>query len=493
MMPGEEREKGRKGEGEKSNADSPSLPFSPSPLLPFSPSPPVRQRWRWTLFVVATLLLAVGTTGAWHLFRRPTPIIPPMPKDIPDSEVLGAIERARKKVLDEPSNGNAWGNLGMVLMAHSFLAEADTCFAEAARLSPSSPSWPYGRALIALKRDPAAAPPFLRQALMTAGSTWPEYQSAARLQLAEIHLEQQELDEAERLFREELRHQPNNARVAFGLGLIALARDDEPTAEKFLTAARSNSFARKRATAQLAALARMRGDLTAATNHDREIAALPDDPPWPDPFREEIDRKRVGPYAWIQQEDQLEQQHRFREAAEVYLKEIKEKPTARAYARAGFNLAQAGEFDQGLKYLRQAVQFEPDNAHAHYLLAVTLCVRAEAESKQSPDSVQAKEWFRESVEHARRTTELRPTQAAAFLYWGLALKQLGEPAAAIAPLRLGVECLPSDFRLQLTLGEVLLETKQFQEAEVHLKNARNLNPNDPRPDQALERLRRTLP
>ncbi len=69
------------------------------------------------------------------------------------------------------------------------------------------------------------------------------------------------------------------------------------------------------------------------------------------------------------------------------------------------------------------------------------------------------------------------------------MKQLGDPAAAVAPLRLGVACRPELFDLQLALGEVLLETGRVQDAETHLENARRLDPNDPRPKQALQRLR----
>ena len=198
---------------------------------------------------------------------------------------------------------------------------------------------------------------------------------------------------------------------------------------------------------------------------------------------------QVGHYAYVRHESELEDQHHFAEAANVYLEEAKAQPTARAYARAGFNLAQAGDFDQAVKLLREAVRLDADSAHAHFLFALTLYVRADMESKRSPNSEQAQEWFRESVDHARRTAELRPTQAAAYLYWGLALRKLGEPAAAVKALTQGVECSPDNFYLQLSLGEILVETGEYREAETHLENARKLNPNDRRTVEALEPLR----
>jgi tetratricopeptide (TPR) repeat protein len=139
--------------------------------------------------------------------------------------------------------------------------------------------------------------------------------------------------------------------------------------------------------------------------------------------------------------------------------------------------------------LQQALQLKPDSGTVHAALAATVFAQAEKEWKTSPGSSQAKEGFRQVVEEARRATELRPDQAGAYLHWGLALKYLGKPAAAIPPLRKGVACLPDDFALQLALGETLLEVGERQEAESYLENARLLDPSDPRPRQVLEQLR----
>jgi Flp pilus assembly protein TadD len=308
------------------------------------------------------------------------------------------------------------------------------------------------------------------------------------LQLAEALLERGDLDEAEGLFRKELERAPDSARAAFGLGLLAVIRGDEPAATKYLKLAQGSPFARKKVVAQLAALARARGDVQSAETYQKQAADLPDDPPWPDPILDETATMRTGWRGRERQASSHEKKKRYAEAAEVYLEQLERKPNVAAYLGAGMNLARLRDYDRAWLLLRKAVQLEPDNAATHFALAWTLFARAERDWLTVPGSSQPKAWFREAIDHAREATVLRPSHARAYLVWGLSLKHLGEPAAAVAPLREGVACAPTDLELQFGLGEVLLEVGQLKEAATHLEHARRLAPNDPRPAQALKRL-----
>ena len=448
---------------------------------------------RWALLAAALPVLAAGAAVGWWWYNAAPPPAPPMPRDIEESEVREAIEAARAGVLQEPYSAGAWGRLGMMLLAHLFSEDADRCFAEAARLDPSDARWPYARALIALKRDPDNAVPLLRQAAKGAADAWPDDPSAVPLQLAEALLERGQLDEAEGIFRESLRRKPGDARAELGLGLAAAARGDAQAAGEHLTAARSDPHARKKATVQLAALARARGDPKAADDLDREAAALPDDPPWPDPLLDQVVQLQVGHRGRERREAELEQQRRYAEAAQAYLEEVQERPTARACIGAGLNLARDKQYDQAFPLLRQAVRLDPNSAQAHYTLALALFSRAEETEQQSPTDQEKKEirdWFQEASGEARRATELRPDHAQAYDFWGLALMHLGDSAGAVAPLRQGVECRPENLELQLHLGEALMASGQAKEAETHLENARRLAPaGDSRAADDLKRLR----
>jgi tetratricopeptide (TPR) repeat protein len=436
--------------------------------------------------LLAVVLLTAGAAGAWWWFR-PAPPTPPMPQGIQDAEIRQAIEEARQAVLDWPRSAATWGQLGKVLLAHLFPDEADACFAEAARLAPDDPLWPYARGLIALKRQPEKGVPLLRQAIAAGKSSGDR--PAMSLQLAEALLERGESEEAEKIFRADQELTPGNARSAFGLGLLAKARGDEPAATKFLKAAQDSPYARKRAVVQLAALARGRGDKQAAAAHEREATALPADPPWPDPLLDEVVELQVGRRGRERRASLLEQKGRYADAAQLYLDHLAKEPATYAYLGAGINLARIGDFDRALPLLREAVRREPDRADGHYNLAVALFSRASLEAAKSPGSEDAKDGFRQAAASAKKAAGLRPDHAQAYLFWGRSLRQLGEHAAAVEPFRKGVACAPADLDLQLGLGEVLLEVGRLGDAAAHLENARQLAPDDPRPSRLIEQLR----
>jgi tetratricopeptide (TPR) repeat protein len=443
------------------------------------------RRPRYAVLLGAALLLAGGGFGAWW-WSRPAPIEPPLPAEMPDAEIRHAIEEARQAVVQAPRSATAWGHLGLVLLANAYEPDAEPCFTQAARFDLADPRWPYASGLIAWRRDHDQAVLLYRQALATVGSR-PEYRTAMQFKLAEALLQRGNLDEAEKLFKEQGHEEP---RAALGLGQTAWARGNADLATKFLTVAHANRCACKRATAQLAALARARGDLAAAESFEKKCAQLPDDAAWPDLFAEELGRLQVGRRHRERQIAQLEKHQRYAEAAELYLQEIADQPTRQAYIGAATNLARVGDFQRALALLHKALLLDPESANTRTALAVTLFNRAEKEWQKSPNSPQAKEWFRDVAAHAQRAAELRPDHGYAYLYWGLALRFLAQPEKAVPPLRKAVVCQPTELTFHLGLAEALLEAGQQHEAATCLENARLLDPNDPRLARVLERLHR---
>ncbi len=452
-----------------------------------------KRRVRVVIAGVVLLLLvgAAGAGGAWWWFQPAVVEAPALP-NIPDAEVRHGIESARQKVVEKPRSADAWGHLGMLLLTHLYHNDADFCFAQAANLAPADPHWFYGRAIIALKRDPDHAVDYLRKAAANCQS-WPEARSAVQLQLAQALLARRELDEAERLFQDELRRAGRSERATYGLGLVAIARGNNRAATEYLTSIQQSSHVRKKATAQLATLAADRGDLAAVAKFEKQLDTFTtEDAPWPDPFVDELRDLRVGFKLWERRAEDLEQGKHFAEAAELYLAQIEEHPTSRAYIGAASNLIQLRNYSRALALFRKGLQSDPDNGQLHYKLAlaqVTRWDRWEEELRRNPEAKRSKEWLTEAIEHARRATEIQPDDAKAYLLWGWALMRLEEPGAAVEPLRRGVACRPEDFELQLALGEALLDAGESGEAETHLKNACLLRPDSARAAQGLEKLR----
>jgi tetratricopeptide (TPR) repeat protein len=428
---------------------------------------------------------------------RSVPPDPPMPSNVKDPDVVRAIESERQKVHDNPRSAAAWGDLGVILLAHQCYPEADRCLEEASRLAPDNGRWAYFRFIIAATIAPQKMLEFLRQAEKGSGSMSPEDRRAVRLRLAEALLERHELDEAEALFREEVRRKPNDPRANFGLGMIARLRNENNAATDLLTVACNHPAARKKTLTQLAALARIRGDLKAAEGFEKEVAALPSDNSWEDPFYHLLIQKQAGDVGRKRVTTRLERSGRPAEAADIYLERLRQDPTPEplTYIAAGYNLARSGNFEDGLPLLRKGVQLDPDSANPHFRLAEALFLQADAEHRRHPDSTDARMWFADAAAEARRATELKKDHAFAYVIWGWSLLKRDEPGAAVEPLRKAVECRPEMFAAQLALGEALLNSatpdqpQRYQEAATYLENARALQPTNPQVLKALQSLR----
>ena len=468
-------------------------PLAPQ-QAPVAPPPPAprRGRRRWIAIGAAVAVVVAGAAAAvWWFWPAPPPT-PPMPADIKEAPVRAAIEAARQNVLQRPRDADAWGLLGMTLMTHLFADEADRCFAEAARLNPQDPRWPYARGLLALKRDPDHAVALLQRAADLPAP--PEDQSQYRLQLAEALLDRQRLDEAEKLFRQELDHPASKPRAAYGLGLIAVARDDKKAAQEYLTAACTGPNAhQKGATAQLAALARASGHDDAAAAYEKVLAELPNDPPWPDPIEDRILDLQQGHRQLERETAQLEMEKRDQEAADLYLQWIDEDPNnVTAYTGAGRCFYRLKQYDGAFDLLREGTRRNPNSSAAHYSLAQMLFALAEKREHQSSVTAAEKkedhDLFEEAAAEAKRATEIKPDFAEAYDFWGQSLTYLGKPGEAVKPLLQGVNCRPNSIDLKLALAEALMDSGDKKEAERYLKEAGQLDPNDQRLHDDLEKL-----
>ncbi|MDB5306699.1 MAG: hypothetical protein JWO38_901 [Gemmataceae bacterium] len=427
--------------------------------------------------VIAVLVVLVGAAGGavwWYTTRPPATDPPPVPAGVADPAVRTALIEAREGVVKAPRSGEAWGEYGLVCRAHGLNPESNACFAEAARLDPQNPRWPYLIGLLNLRAAPADAVPHLRAAYGLAVAP-PEYRSAARLRLAEALQERGHTDEAAALFAEELRENPGDARAQFGLGAIPAGGGDPRTAVGRLEGAAASPSARRKAAALLAAAYRQLEDPAAAARWEAAAASAPADLPWADPFVAEYQRREVG---WLNKERQADEfvaQGRPRNALPILEDMARAYPDEHTFFKLGMTLAKAGDFPRAEQVLRSVVAQNPNHGLGHYFLGVALYQQGESLRKQG-NRDQSGGMYEEAVREFRRSTELRPDHALGYLFAGLALRTLGRLSEAESECRNAVRVGPQEANTHLALGEVLMDEGRPADAVPHLEEAARLAP-----------------
>lgn len=449
---------------------------------------------RRRLFFATALLTMLGGSAVaiWHGTRNsdtPSSTPPEVKADGVDPSVLAAVESARHKVLDDPQSAAAWGEYGKLLVAHTFDAEADACFKEAERLDPSDGRWAYYRGHFAAGRDPATAVNHFRKAV-TRRQPNPAYTSVARLRLAETLLEQRQIDESASLFDGETLSdvEASRARAFFGLGMADVANDDLTAAWVHFDVALASPFARQKAAAQLARIARLQGELASANRIEEEATRPPPDRPWPDPFIAEATKLRVGQQKTLQEADALVRRGRPEEAARLLADLSRDYPNEQTYQASGAVFIQLGDYAQAEQALKNCLALDPTHPQAHHLLASAYFLHGESLWNKG-DQENARKLFRSAADHAQRATERKPDFASAYIYRGRALLYLNERDGAITSLRKAVECRPEIVDGHLHLAEALAAAGRVEDARASLKLAMQIaDAADPRPGQALAKL-----
>src|SRR5262245_48667477 len=110
------------------------------------PRPPGGLRRRW-VFVLAAGLVTLSAASGIAIWLARSSSAPPTPPIVPVNEnepaVAVVLEDLRERVLKEPRSARAWGSLGQAFFANEMENECLMCFAEAERLDPKEPRWPY--------------------------------------------------------------------------------------------------------------------------------------------------------------------------------------------------------------------------------------------------------------------------------------------------------------------------------------------------------------
>jgi tetratricopeptide (TPR) repeat protein len=412
---------------------------------------------------------------------------PPEPPDvtISDPAVAGAVAKARAEVVAHPKDAARWGRLGQTFLANGLLGPARECLAEAGKLAPQDPQWPYLEGVSLLLSDPVAAVPCWQRAAECPGDD--DRAATARFRWAEVLLANDRFAEAESVLRALLVRRPNDPRVHLDLGLVAVARNDPRESLEHFRRCADHPSARRKVATQLAALYNSQGKTAEAAEFASRLSDATPDQDWPDPFLESYLSLTVGRDALFIQAEKL-QQGNPQQAITLFQTVIRRYPDeARAYSKLGMLLAELGNYPAAEEILRAGLAVNPDMVQGHFFLAAALFPQAE---RLGLDTPAGREKLRQTATAARRATELKPDHGFAHLYLGLALNRLGQKAEAITALREAVRCTPEATDPHLHLGQALFDDGQTEQAVAELETAVRLaSKNDPRPRAALERVK----
>lgn len=444
-------------------------------------SPP---EWRRILILGAAILgsvLLVGGAG-WHWWQQSEEpessaqvVLSEPPAIDPaglDPVVLAAVEKARAAVSQAPESADAWGRLGMVLLAHGFSEQALPCLARAEQLDPHQVRWPYYQGTALLPAHPEQALLKLQRAVE------PEAPGCEtrRLKLAELLLESGRLEEAEPQFRRVLDTDIGNARAHLGLARLEFARQAFPASLSHLEGITDDPCSRKAAHLLLAEVHQRLDDRHSAQEHLRLAARQPNDRPWPDPLTEEVGRLQTGKQARLARADRLLEQNRAKEAIPLLQELVHDYPDSEwALIFLGRAYLQTADPSGAEAALRQAADLAPDGVEVQFYLGVALF--------QQGQFAKAANCFRQAI-------ALRPTFADAHYNLGHCRLHQGDAKAAMAAFRTTLECKPNHAEAHTALGDVLLQQGQLAEARAHLQQAVLLKPDLVQARQLLEQVKK---
>jgi tetratricopeptide (TPR) repeat protein len=418
---------------------------------PTRPPPAERPRTRLRLLWIAGLAALAAIVGIALWLRGPN--LPRPNLAGADPELVDVIRAAEAGVSRQPRSALAWGELGLVLMAHFYRQEAVVCFQSSARLDPSNWRWPYYQAACEQWYAPDAAIVTLHEAVSRDPAA-----PAPRLMLVDLLIARGSMNEARSQLEAVLESHPQNARAHLLLARVLLDQGQLDAALVSAGKAADHRSTRKSA-AELQAQILLRQGKTAAAQDLLAVARqLPPDLPWPgDPLAEELDSRLVGKQAALQRVAGLQRAGAPDQALAV-VQQAEEKHVDLYWLLEGRLRIEHGDPAGGETALRNALAFDPDSIEVLSALAIA--------------QIEQQKWS-EAETTLRDLLAREPGYGLAWLDLGRCLSH-SDPKQAVAALRTAVQYMPRSAKAHSELSAALAAQGQHEEAERHANLARRL-------------------
>jgi tetratricopeptide (TPR) repeat protein len=384
---------------------------------------------------------------------------PDVDLDDVDQAVVRVVRSAQTDVKINPNSPEAWGKLGMVLLAHEFDDAAAQVFTRAEELQPSEPRWPYLHARAIARSRPADAIPLVERAAKLAG----EQELAPQLRLFELYLEVDRASEIEEPLKQFLAKHPTSARAHVVMARLALRSGDLETCLAELKLAENERPAEK-SVHELRAEVYQRKGQRAEAEAERRLAAAAPTASWPDTFSAEVGRLQVGLKVLLKRTVKMFAAGRVDESAALAEQIVDQYPDSEwawiLLARA--QIAQR-RLNQAEISLSKALEINPESLDAQFRMGVIYTLRG------LPS--QASEYFTDVI-------AVKPDHPVAHYNLGMCYERSGDPEAAAKHYRKAIEYQPDYFEAHFLLAELLIREEKKDEARPLLERAAELRPAD---------------
>ena len=324
----------------------------------------------------------------------------------------GTVQDALESGAPTVEVANAYGALGLILMAAEYFDSAAISYRHAEARAPGDPRWPYylGQ-LYRMTEERGAAVAAFERALALQSSDVPTL-----VWLGRARLDEGRPDLAERQFRQAAAFDPRSAAALAGAGRAALARGDFLGAAASLERALAAAPQASRLHYPLAMAYRALGELDLAEAHLARRGRV--EPPLADPLMEDLDALLPSAMKFEGQGIQALQSGRWAVAVDTFREGLELEPdNVSLRQRLATALAAGGDTRAAVAQLQEALRRDPDFARAHFSLGAILALqgrqteaveRYETALRLQPGYVEARMGLAEALRAAGRLTDSLP-------------------------------------------------------------------------------------
>lgn len=380
----------------------------------------------------------------------------------PAAAQVRARYRAVQEVLDSESTGelaNAYGALGLILMAAEYFEAAAVSYRHAEALAPRDRRWPYYLGhLHRMTEDRGGAAEAFARALALQSSD-----VATLVWLGRARLDEGRPELAERQFRQAAAFDPRSAAALAGAGRAALARSRFLSAAEYLEQALAAAPQASRLHYPLAMAYRALGEMELAEAHLSRRGSV--EPPLRDPLMEELDALLPSAMKFERRGIQALRSGRWAVAVDAFQDGLALEPdNASLRQRLATALAAGGDIEVAVRQLEEALRQSPDFSRAHFSLGAILALQGRQQ---------------EAVERYETALRLQPEYVEARMGLAEALREAGRLTESLPHYAQVTEIDPGFAEAWFGRAEALVRLGRLDEARAWLAQARSVHPDRP--------------